>query len=363
MIYVYVDTNILVRVLTQGRPGCEFVHFRDLAVMAREGVIRLLVPEVLLLEFDKQLRALPIQIGSSCDKLANLVGKASEGLWNEMNALGLSLLQTISQYKRTKLKQSKKYSAKLLRFLQSSAVHRIALTNEIWLNAQKRMISGRMASMKNSCSQDAMIVESLASFFRDSQASDDTLLFCSENWGDFAVETPTKGDDRSFALHPAIQNDLPPSQYCTNLQDMLRFAAGYESLPTPDDEQIRLAATMRDLCDEEDELWLAANRVLEEQLNRKIAEQFEREVAPTLPTHISNVRRELVDKISVLLRDCRTCAGWSDHSELKLCQWLENVPEDMIPCTSLPGLVRIKINLTELLRRHHGNGQAASGNS
>ena len=62
----------------------------------------------------------------------------------------------------------------------------------------------------------------------------------------------------------------------------------------------------------------------------------------------------LVAEIGDLLLRCRACPTWDDRSEYKLPQWIEYVPENMIPYTSLPKMVRIRESLEEYLRIHEG---------
>src|SRR4051812_12949696 len=84
MIYAFVDTNIFVRIATQGRPGCEQAHFDNLRVLVQEGMFRLLVPEVVTLEVEKLFKGLPRSIESACDKLNDSVSKATQDTWNEI---------------------------------------------------------------------------------------------------------------------------------------------------------------------------------------------------------------------------------------------------------------------------------------
>jgi len=85
--YAFVDANIFVRIVTQGRPGCEPQRFADLTTLVEGKELGLIVPEVLGLELEKNFRLLPKQIESHCDKLADAVAKATENTWNEIDAL------------------------------------------------------------------------------------------------------------------------------------------------------------------------------------------------------------------------------------------------------------------------------------
>jgi predicted nucleic acid-binding protein len=78
MTNVFIDTNIFVRIATQGRPGCEQKHFEDLRTLVEERAFRLLVPEVVSLELEKVFRSLPKSLESACDKVSDAVGKATQ---------------------------------------------------------------------------------------------------------------------------------------------------------------------------------------------------------------------------------------------------------------------------------------------
>jgi hypothetical protein len=53
MIYALLDTCILVRIWTQGKPGCEIEHLRELVDLVDKKVVRILLPEVVELETEK----------------------------------------------------------------------------------------------------------------------------------------------------------------------------------------------------------------------------------------------------------------------------------------------------------------------
>ncbi|TES93293.1 MAG: hypothetical protein E3J94_01655 [Desulfobacteraceae bacterium] len=91
---------------------------------------------------------------------------------------------------------------------------------------------------------------------------------------------------------------------------------------------------------------------LQELVWKKKTEQFVSTFLPTLPTDVAKRRAERVAQAHFLLTECRKCKSWDDKSELKLSSWVEHVPEVMIPCTSLPNLLRIVENLKEYLEIH-----------
>jgi len=132
---------------------------------------------------------------------------------------------------------------------------------------------------------------------------------------------------------------------------------GYEHLPAVDDDELRALAEVVDSFGDELELFeseegMRALDEYEEFVLKKEKEQFVSTFLPTLPPDVAKRRTELVAQAQFLLTKCRKCKSWDDKSELKLSSWVEHVPEVMIPCTSLPNLLRIVENLKEYLEIH-----------
>lgn len=136
---------------------------------------------------------------------------------------------------------------------------------------------------------------------------------------------------------------------------LLEHEKGYEHLPEVYDDDIKIAEErLRDFGDDwfDSNEGMAAFDSLQEEIERKQAEQFVVTFAPTLPTEVAQKRSELITEIHQLLTQCRACRSWNDRSEYKLPSWLDHVPESMIPYTAMPNLLRIRESIAELLCRH-----------
>lgn len=350
--HVFVDTNIFIRIATQGRPGCEREHYENLRTLVESGTFTLLVPEVVALEVLKAFRTLPKEIKSNCDKLIDSVSKATKGTWNEIESINTEVMALIKQTKQNRIKACGELSELIRAFLQSGAATAIPLTPEILVAAKRRQIAGKMPNCKKSSDQDALIVESLVSYFESNEQCD-SMLFCTENTADFALELAPKDLDRCFVLDPNIQDSLPKSHFSTTLEAMLAVAGGFEDLPEPTNPDIEAALEYRDRHDDiDDELFSEAHQLLGEAVNKEFVKQFEEGMLPTLPDEIQTIRSRLADTIKETLAKCRMCQSWSDRSEYKLPQWIEFVDEEMIPYTSIPRMVRIKRSLEEYLQVH-----------
>ncbi len=130
---------------------------------------------------------------------------------------------------------------------------------------------------------------------------------------------------------------------------------GYEHLPDFKDEEIEAAEKELDRFGDE---WFdskdgqTAFDAYTETVHRKLGQQFTSQYLPTIPVEMKERREYLVKHISSLLVACRACKSWDDRSELKLTTWIEHVPEEMIPFTSLPNLLLIRDSMLDYLAVH-----------
>jgi hypothetical protein len=133
------------------------------------------------------------------------------------------------------------------------------------------------------------------------------------------------------------------------------YERGYEHLPEVMDADIENAQKVLDKFG--DYWWdveggIEAFNRLSSVVEQKQRQQFETDFYPTLPIEIRQKRKALIDSAADLLKKCRTCASWDERSECKLSSWIEHVPEEMIPYTSIPNLLRINDQLKQYYRIH-----------
>ena len=95
-----------------------------------------------------------------------------------------------------------------------------------------------------------------------------------------------------------------------------------------------------------------AYKTLTSIVQQKQRRQFEIDFYPTLSSEIRQKRKTLIDSTVDLLKKCRACASWDDRSEYKLSSWIENIPEEMIPYTSIPNLLLINERVKEYYQIH-----------
>lgn len=340
MLHVFVDTNVFYRIVTQGRPGCELVAYERLKTLVSGEVVRLLVPEVVLLELQKHRRLLANDLKERLGNLKKHINTFE--YWSEIADVRGRLLKVVHEEKEAKLERAEELFDDVLSFLGSSAVIGLELTPDILCRARKRTIAGWMPRCGQRSDQDAAIIESLVAYFDTRGRDHHELLFCSENHTDFAEPLGTQTRDRKFKLNSVIATDLPSTKYYTDLDSLLEFDEGYESTFVPSAAR----PAYDPVANEPD--W----NVIEQQSRTEIEAHYCAEVLPKLPELIVQRRKELVRSIQGLLAACRACRSWGDRSELKLCQWLEYVDEYAIPYTSVSNLVAIERNLVRYLEIH-----------
>src|SRR4051794_29589655 len=92
MIYIFIDTNLWVRLLSQGKPGCEPVYFDELKELIGTSKITLILPEIVELELEKQWRAFREDVIKDIGKLSQKVDSLlKEKVWEEIKDVRASL--------------------------------------------------------------------------------------------------------------------------------------------------------------------------------------------------------------------------------------------------------------------------------
>ena len=360
MHYAFIDTNIFVRVMSQGKPGCEIDLFERLRVLATGGALTLVIPEVVQLELEGQMHNLPEVLKQKFGDLKKIIN--STPVWSEIEDAKQLAMQQLDSLCDEKQQRWHQIYEEVLVLFNSEKVASIPFTTEIMCRAKKRII--RKGMPQNSrVDQDAAIIESLVVHFSQIQDPQPILLFCSENHSDFAIEIlKSKSRDRVFALHPFLAKDLPKTHFFTQLEDLLQLDQGYESLQQPpNDEEIKEAMDRADKLGSECDFdfdasgfgeYVQSVEHLDNIIRTRLANQYATEILPTIPEEFQGKREDMIRRIKNLLELCRQFKSWDDRSESKLSQWMESVPEGMMPYTSLSNLMKIESNLHRYLSIH-----------
>ncbi len=225
MIVVLLDTNIYNRILTQGQPGCEIEYFEQLKKLAAESKIAVVVPEVVLLEFEKFYRQVSAEYAKRLAQLESAVKDAfaKKEIWNELDDVKKGILDLLENTGKEKPKSYTDRLATVNGWLRSNAVKFVPFTIEVMWKAKVRLLAGRMPNAERTSDQDAAIIESILTV----RGSDDELYFCSADTGDFAVPL----DSGKFALHPILRKALPRTAFFPDLKTMVEAIAGGAEIP------------------------------------------------------------------------------------------------------------------------------------
>jgi hypothetical protein len=249
--FVCLDTNILYRFATQGQKGCEPVHWRALLALVEKSKVKLLMPEVVALEFEK-LTSTDFDVvfaenmkgfETSFTDLFKDTSKSQRGIyWNEAGDIVRKLEKYWSQLKTTKLAAFRKRSDTVLRWLES--FKHIPLTEAILLATKKRRIADRFGGpedrKKEFAENDCLIIDSLIAAFRGKLLGKE-LLLCTGNIRDFGVTTA----DGKTTLHDAFRLGLPPTAIFADLKCLVAFIKNGKPVAEPAPEEIAKAEKER----------------------------------------------------------------------------------------------------------------------
>jgi hypothetical protein len=265
--FVCIDSNILFRVVTQGKPGCEESHWQELTKLVEDGRVSFLLPKIIVLELDKLVRniddELAFQIQKAETRLPAFVGKPGKAndkeggqqgekgkQWNELTQRFEKFLteQLATWRERTSADFNQRAGA-IWKWLHSTYPKLLPFDAEVLFRARERIFAGRFPwreDIRERPEGDCCIVESLVAFFRSEKPADAQFLMCTENTRDFAttIETAGKGSQgRIYVVSPRFAEDgFPPkNRVFENLKSLLQFIKEAKPAEPPAKEAIKEA--------------------------------------------------------------------------------------------------------------------------
>lgn len=243
--HVCIDTNVLVRLITQGMPGCEIEHWEKLKEFVRSGRVTLLHPEVVQLELQKKWRQVPAKIGSETKELGQkmLAELRVNEMWTEVRDLRRTVEECLATYAKRKEVESKSRYDEIVEFLRQEPVRQLRIDQDILLRTQRRALSGGLANPDRKSEADCMLIEQLAAHFDFNGSGESTLLLCSANTTDFAVEVKKK----QFAIHPEISDALPKTSLFLDLKTLVKFIDEQREVEVVPADEVAKAAREEDV--------------------------------------------------------------------------------------------------------------------
>lgn len=226
MKYLCIDTNIYVQCCLLELEGDDINALTKLHTLLNKSKIKLLLPEIVELEFYRVLESKSIilkkKVGSY-KEVINKDGSLDKKIKNDLiNKLG----ECINEREKNKEKVKKE-----IREIFSNEVgiikDELKIKPEHIVDAYKLFLAGKKPSKSNNqvVQADCLIIEILADYFKDKKGYE--LFFCSRNKEDFALILGK--EDKKIKIHPEISKRFKHIEYYTNLYQLLndKFKAKY----------------------------------------------------------------------------------------------------------------------------------------
>lgn len=274
--YVLLDTNTLIRYVTQGTSGCEPEYFDKLVSFVHAKRVRLFSSEVVALEFamkskdvlkdytthfeeikrqtvdamnfaDKYFRP-PTETSDSTKKPKENEEKTTDKLvpWNEMGGVqkwlkdeSVAFSQKLSAQHDILKQEMGERLAKVEALIESKVVEPLPFDENVMLRTKKRFILKRFLGKRadSKPESDYFIIDSVVRYFEKNTKQ--PVLLCSENKTDFGA--PLK--DGTWTLNHFIREDLPSgSALFLSMATLVAFIEAGKPVedPSPEDFQVAL---------------------------------------------------------------------------------------------------------------------------
>lgn len=149
MIYVCIDTNIYIKLLTDlveemdiySKEDTKSTILEELNILAENEYIKLLIPEIVILELKKANKKYEDDFSLNYNKLMDSISSVCDSLWSETRDIKSKLLRLVEIEKEAKIKYWGEIYKYLEKLFDSSIVDKIYFTPEIMCHSQKRKIS------------------------------------------------------------------------------------------------------------------------------------------------------------------------------------------------------------------------------
>ena len=247
--FVCLDANILIRIVSQGQPGCESEHWDELRGMVEGSKVTLLSPQIVLMEFEKQVWNSEEDFHLQTARITESLKSVWANTWNEVRGNLKDFLEDqLGEWRTNIAGEWKKRGDEIRTWLTSHAAP-VPFNQEIWFQAKQRLIEGRFPKTKNpketekdkskgrewDRDNDCSIIESLVVHFAG-QLDDKQLLFCTENLDDFGFKVSDKN-----SLDGRLQDGLPPTEIFTDLKSLLKALKDRKTIQLPTSEELQQA--------------------------------------------------------------------------------------------------------------------------
>jgi len=229
MKYVFIDTNIFIYCTLLMKRGHNPTALNRLREIIEQNEARLLLPEMVELEYEGQIEHVHQDVRKEINSLAKTIQSVSvpDFLKDDKKKL-----EKITEDMQKTREENKSHAQKeILKIFNHQNVVRIPLNNEILINGIRRVSLGKKPSKHQPCIEcgglrhpidnDSIIIESLIFQLNHLKIDKpDILYFCSDNRKDFAYFNK---EVNNHQLHEEIDNDLPiTTRYFHSLETLLK---------------------------------------------------------------------------------------------------------------------------------------------
>lgn len=355
MIYVSIDTNIYVNILTEVMANDNAEEndipsqLGDLNLLCKKGAVTLLIPEVVKLELQKSNSKFEEDYKRAYSKLIDYIDKYSEGSWSEIREVKRKVIDLIEGEQDNKVCYWEEEYAKLMNFFGNGYIQHIELIPDTICKTYKNKIAGLIT---DSQLNDALIIESIHCYLKQQEMNDDDLLFfITGDKKDFFI----KGDIAGFnILKDKFQIPDCKVYGLYNLKQLYKYINTNFDVELPKEEiETKWSEFEKRYPDwdlEDDEV-RKEYITIEKDINLMINKLFESKLQD-LPKEIIDIRKRVLDEIETILLKCRNMMSWGDRSELKLYLWLNSRYEINLYSSKLSDLFLIRDSLQEYLNVH-----------
>jgi hypothetical protein len=355
MIYVSIDTNVYVNLLTEvlANDNAEEKdipsELEELNLLCKEGVVTLLIPEVVKLELQKSNSKVEEDYKREYSKLIGYIDKYSESSWSEIREVKKKVINLIESEQDDKVCYWKEEYDKLMSFFDNEYIQHVELTPDMICKTYKKKIAGLIT---DSQLNDALIIESINCYFKQQEMnSDDLLFFITGDKKDFFI----KGDIAGFSiLKEKFQTHSCKVYGLYNLKQLYKHInANFEVELSNGEIETKWSEFEKKYPDwdfDNDEA-IEEYAYIEEDINLMINKLFESKLQD-LPKEIIDIRKRVLKEIENILLRCRNMRSWDDRSESKLYRWLNGRFEINLYSSKLSDLFLIRDSLQEYLRVH-----------
>ena len=223
--YLCIDTNIFIQCCLLEEEGDDIGALDKLMELLEGGSVKLLLPEVVLLEFYKRLSEKTDVMQKQIDNHKKSVGEDSS-LDNKFKTDIIDSLRTVME-KRIQNKDMVKKKIGGIFSHANTLKDDLKITADLIARAYKYNLNGKkpFKKMHNSntfqIQADCLIIESLSTFLYGKDNYE--LYFCSLNDSDFTDDSVLSNTIKpvSFKIHPDIKKEFHHIEYRKNLLDLL----------------------------------------------------------------------------------------------------------------------------------------------